>query len=61
MYGFPPRQFGGSETWLDVTAWQTFKEPMKKRIQTARDKGCQFIEFDNTDCDVCYRYRAMTS
>lgn len=35
----PSPGFGGEETWLDVTQWQTFKDPMKKRIQNAKDKG----------------------
>jgi hypothetical protein len=44
--------FGGKETWLDITKWETFKEPMLQRIKQADSKGCQFIEYDNTDCDI---------
>jgi hypothetical protein len=44
--------FGGTEKWLDVTKWETFKAPMSKRINEASSKGCQFIEYDNTDCDI---------
>lgn len=44
--------FGGTETWLDITQWESFKGPMEARINEAASKGCQFIEYDNVDCDA---------
>lgn len=50
------RGFGGSETWLDITKWESLKGPMSDRIRKAASQSCAYIEFDNTDWYVgCMR------
>jgi hypothetical protein len=36
----------------DITEWQSFKGIMRNRIKEAADKGFDFMEYDNIDCDI---------
>lgn len=49
-FGKKYKGYGGTETWLDISHWQSYTVPMSARIQAAASKGCTAIELDNTDC-----------
>ena len=36
--------FGGTETWLDITNWESFKDVMAARIDAAAADGCTAME-----------------